>query len=59
MPKKYEYKTDKKSADTRVRITLSKEQYNQLVLIAKRHQMDADDLLERYIKRMIADYSHP
>lgn len=59
MPKKYEYKTDKKSSDTRMRITLSKEQYDQLVLIARRHQMEADDLLERYIKRMIADYSHP
>lgn len=58
MPKKYEYKSDK-SGDTRVRIRLSEEQYIALTAIAKRNKIEIDDLLDRWIKRLIADRALP
>ncbi len=45
--------------DTRIRITLSKEQYDQAERIAKRHNMTIDDVIQRYVLRCIADQSHP
>ena len=45
--------------DTKIRITLTKEQYEQAVIIAKRHQMTADQVIQRYVLRCIADLSHP
>lgn len=59
MPKKYDYKKNTGSDQTRVRIMLSDEQLDQLQKIAKRHKLSVDDLLDRYIKRCIADRQHP
>ena len=59
MPKKYDYKKNTGSDQTRVRIMLSVEQFAQLEKIAKRHKLSVDDLLDRYIKRCIADRLHP
>ena len=59
MPKKYDYKKNTGSEQTRVRIMLSDEQFNQLEKIAKRHKISVDNLLDRYIKRCIADRAHP
>ncbi len=58
MPKKYEYKSDR-AGDTRVRIRLSNEQYEALTKLAKRYRMETDDLLDRWIKRLIADRALP
>ncbi len=44
---------------TRVRINLNDEQYDQLEKIAKRYKLSIDDLLDRYIKRCIADRLMP
>ena len=59
MPKKYDYKKNTGSDQTRVRIMLSDEQLEQLQKIAKRHKLSVDDLLDRYIKGCIADRQHP
>lgn len=45
--------------DTKIRITLSKEQYAQAERIATRHKMTVDDVIQRYVLRCIADLSHP
>jgi hypothetical protein len=45
--------------DTKIRITLSKEQYTQAERIAARHKMHVDDVIQRYVLRCIADLSHP
>ena len=57
MPKKYEYKHG--NNETKVRIILNDEQYSRLEDIAKRHNMSVDQVVERYIKRCIADYTAP
>jgi len=59
MSKKYDYKKNTASEQTRVRIMLSDEQLDQLQKIAKRHKISVDNLLDRYIKRCIADRQHP
>lgn len=58
MPKKYDYKQQNNN-QTRVRMHLSQEQYDALDAIAKRYNMTVDDLLDRYIKRCIADQQTP
>ena len=58
MPKKYDYKKMQNN-QTRVRINLNDEQYDQLEKIAKRYRLSIDDLLDRYIKRCIADRLMP
>jgi RNase P subunit RPR2 len=45
--------------DTRIRITLSKEQYEQAQKIAQRSNLSIDELIQRYICRCIADLHHP
>lgn len=45
--------------DTRIRITLTKQQYEQAQSIAKRSNVSIDELLQRYITRCIADRHHP
>lgn len=59
MPKKYDYKKNTGSDQTRVRIMLSVDQFQQLEKTAKRFKISVDDLLDRYIKRCIADRTHP
>ncbi len=58
MPKKYDYKK-MPNKQTRVRINLNDVQYEQLEKIAKRYKLSIDDLLDRYIKRCIADRLMP
>ncbi|QDP50699.1 MAG: hypothetical protein Unbinned627contig1001_16 [Prokaryotic dsDNA virus sp.] len=58
-PKDRMMKKTTQQGDTRIRITLTKEQYAQAERIAKRHAMHADDVIQRYVLRCIADLSHP
>lgn len=58
MPKKYEYKTQK-NGDIRVQIYLNPDQYAQLEKHAKYNQMDVSSMLDRWIKRFIADRATP
>ena len=45
--------------DTRIRITLSKEQYEQAQKIAQRASMTVDEVIQRYVCRCIADLRNP
>ena len=45
--------------DTRIRITLSKEQYQQAQKIAQRSNLSIDEVIQRYVARCIADLYHP
>lgn len=58
-PKDRMMKKTNPQGDTKIRITLSKEQYAQAERIAARHKMHIDDVIQRYVLRCIADLSHP
>tara|TARA_Y100000052_G_C2884275_1_gene47271 strand:- start:296 stop:460 length:165 start_codon:yes stop_codon:yes gene_type:complete len=45
--------------DTRIRITLTKQQYEQAQKIAQRSALTVDEVIQRYITRCIADLYHP
>lgn len=45
--------------DTRIRITLSKQQYQQAEKIAQRARLSIDEVIQRYILKCIADLYHP
>ena len=45
--------------DTRIRFTLTAEQYERAQGIAKRSGLSIDELLHRYITKCIADLHHP
>ena len=47
------------NGDYRIKITLNKDQYEQMEKIAKKHGLDIHALMERYIHRCIADYQSP
>jgi hypothetical protein len=54
MPKKYTYK-NQKTGNTKITINLDEEQFEILQRLAKRQRFEIDTLLERWIKRLIAD----
>lgn len=45
--------------DTRIRITLSRQQYEQAEKIAQRASMTIDEVIQRYVCRCIADLRNP
>lgn len=45
--------------DTRIRITLTEQQYEQAQRIAQRSRLSVDEVIQRYITKCIADLYHP
>lgn len=48
-----------KQGDTRIRITLTEQQYEQAQKIAQRAKMSIDEVIQRYVCRCIADLRNP
>ena len=47
------------NADTRIKIELTSEQHAALLRIAERAGMDVNEVVKRYVCRLIADRSQP
>ena len=45
--------------DTRIKVELTKEQHTALMMIAKRAGMSVNEVVKRYVCRLIADRSQP
>ena len=45
--------------NTTIKITLTKEQYDRALVIAKRSHLSIDEVIQRYITKCIADLNYP